>query len=326
MTLDHFSGPISHYLYQCFGFFSAAEGFFFLSGFVGMLAARSKTDRGENSGWIRQRAFRIWKFHIATLFSIALFAFFFLPSLQRFFTGLYEHPLSGSLLAGFLAYTPEWLDVLPLYVFLLLIGSIVFPGIIRGRLKLAWGISFGLWVCAQFSLKSQVLKIFPDWVSPGFFDLFAWQFVYFSGAAISFLWKSQNQIFFSRQELDRFFYLSLVLCIFCFLWSHRLLPIPSPSDFWVSKEHVGALRYLNFLAFIGVISFIVRHRPKLLDFSFCRILGRHSLEVFTGQTICVYLWMAAPAKFQYHVPFNILAPILCCAILFAVARKLERNR
>ena len=37
MVLDHFSGPISHYLYQCFGFFSAAEGFFFLSGFVGML-------------------------------------------------------------------------------------------------------------------------------------------------------------------------------------------------------------------------------------------------------------------------------------------------
>ncbi len=116
--------------------------------------------------------------------------------------GLYEHPISGILLAGILAYTPEWLDVLPLYVFLLLLGSLVFPAIIRGHLKLVWGISFGLWVCAQFSLRLQILKIFPDWIYPGFFDLFAWQFVYFSGAAISFLWKQQKV---SDVFLQRFF-------------------------------------------------------------------------------------------------------------------------
>lgn len=323
MTLDHFSGPISRYLYQCFGFFSAAEGFFFLSGFVGMLAVKSKTDRGEGTGWMRKRAFRIWRFHVATLFSIAILAFFFLPSLQRFFSGLYEHPVSGSLLAGILAYTPEWLDVLPLYVFLLLLGSLVFPAIIRGRLKLVWGISFGLWICAQFSLRTQILKIYPDWIYPGFFDLSAWQFVYFSGAAISFLWKQQK---FSAVFLRRFFHVSAFFCVICFIWSHRFFDFPLPSDFWISKEHVGALRYLNFLAFVGVISSIVRHKPSLLDFAFCRTLGRHSLEVFTGQTICVYLWMATPAKFQFHAPFHILAPILCCAILFAVAKRLERNR
>lgn len=323
MTLDHFSGPISRYLYQCFGFFSAAEGFFFLSGFVGMLAVKSKTERGEGTGWMRKRAFRIWRFHVATLFSIAILAFFFLPSLQIFFSGLYKHPVSGSLLAGILAYTPEWLDVLPLYVFLLLLGSLVFPAIIRGRLKLVWGISFGLWICAQFSLRTQILKIYPDWIYPGFFDLSAWQFVYFSGAAISFLWKQQK---FSAVFLRRFFHVSAFFCVICFIWSHRFFDFPHPSDFWISKEHVGALRYLNFLAFVGVISSIVRHKPSLLDFAFCRTLGRHSLEVFTGQTICVYLWMATPAKFQFHAPFHILAPILCCAILFAVAKRLERNR
>ncbi len=323
MTLDHFSGPISRHLYQCFGFFSAAEGFFFLSGFVGMLAVKSKTARGENSGWMRTRAFRIWKFHMATLVFIALLAFFLLPSLQKFFTGLYEHPVSGSLFAGLLAYTPEWLDVLPLYVFLLLFGSLVFPAMIRGHLKLAWGVSFGIWLCAQFSLRSQVLKIFPDWIYPGFFDLFAWQFIYFSGAAISFLWKSQK---FSSAFLQRIFPASIFFCAFCFVWSHQMLPFPRPSDFWISKEHVGALRYLNFLAFVGVISSIVRRKPNLLDFSFCRTIGRHSLEVFTGQTICVYLWMATPARFQFHAPFNVLAPILCCALLFAVAKRLERNR
>ncbi len=323
MTLDHFSGPISHCLYQCFGFFSAAEGFFFLSGFVGMLAARSKADRGENAGWMRKRAFRIWKFHVATLFSIALLASLLLPSLRKFFAGLYEHPLSGTFLAGILAYTPEWLDVLPLYVFLLLAGSFVLPAMNRGHLKLAWGISLAVWLCAQLSLRRHVLGIFPDWIYPGFFDLFAWQFVYFSGAAISFLWKERK---ISSAFLDRSFLAFLLFCAFCLVWSHRLLPFPFPGDFWISKEHVGALRFVNFLAFTGVVSFIVRHRPSLLDFAPCRTIGRHSLEVFTGQTICVYLWLATPARFQYHAPYNILAPILCCAILFAIARRLERNR
>ncbi len=322
MTLDHFSGPISHCLYQCFGFFSAAEGFFFLSGFVGMLAVRSKAARGENSGWMRTRAFRIWKFHVATLFSIALLAYFLFPSLRKFFSGLYGHPIGGSLLAGILAYTPEWIDVLPLYVFLLLAGSFVFPAMIRGHLKLAWGISFFAWLLAQFSLRSHVLEIFPDWIYPGFFDLFAWQFVYFSGAAISLLWKSQEL---SATFLQRVFPVSVFFCAFCFLWSHRLLPLPPPGDFWISKEHVGALRFLNFLAFTGIISSIVRRKPRLLDFSPCRTIGRHSLEVFTGQTVCVYLWMATPARFQYHAPFNVFAPILCCAILFAIARRLERT-
>lgn len=126
MILDHFSGPISKILYQCFGFFSAAEGFFFLSGFVGMLAFIGKRKRGENADWMRLRAFRIWKFHIGTVAFLVLLAFFCLPSIQHFFTGFYRHPGSGILFAGILAYTPEWLDVLPLYVFLLLFGSVFF--------------------------------------------------------------------------------------------------------------------------------------------------------------------------------------------------------
>lgn len=323
MTLDHFSGPISHCLYQCFGFFSAAEGFFFLSGFVGMLAVKSKASRGENAGWMRKRAFRIWKFHVATLSFIALLAYFLLPSLRKFLIGLYEHPISGSLLAGILAYTPEWIDVLPLYVFLLLAGSFVFPAMNRGHLKLAWGMSFSVWLLAQFSLRRLVLGIFPDWIYPGFFDLFAWQFVYFSGAAISLLWKDRK---ITATHLDRSFLASIPFCAICLVWSHRFFDLPLPGDFWISKEHVGALRFLNFLAFVGVVSFIVRRKPGLLDFAPCRTLGRHSLEVFTGQTIGVYLWLATPARFQYHAPFNILAPILCCAILFAIARRLERNR
>ena len=85
MTLDHFSSPISHVLYQCFGFFSAAEGFFFLSGFVGMLATISKTARGETTRWMQKRAFRIWIYHIVSLLFLVSAALFFFPRIQHFF-------------------------------------------------------------------------------------------------------------------------------------------------------------------------------------------------------------------------------------------------
>lgn len=290
-----------------------------------MLAATGKAKRGEGSAWMHWRAFRIWKFHIGTLLFFSLAARLFFPRLRGFFTGLYEHPVSGSLLAGILAYTPEWLDVLPLYVFLLILGAFAFPAIIRGHIGRVWGFSLTVWIFAQFSLRSFALGPFPHWMHPGFFDFFAWQFLYFSGAAIGHLWK-EGKIPLSEKFQNRIFSVSAVLCAFCFLWSHRLVPISPPGDFWISKEHVGALRFLNFIAFVGVISQIIRRKPGTIDFSPCRTIGRHSLEVFTAQTVCIYLWMAVPAKFQYHVPFNIAAPLLCCALLFAIAKTLERNR
>ncbi len=324
MTLDHFSGPVSHVLYQCFGFFSAAEGFFFLSGFVGMLAVISKTSRGEDSSWMRKRSIRIWKFHIGTIALLAPAAFLFLPKIKPFFSALYAHPVSGSFLIAILAYLPEWLDVLPLYCFLLLIGSFVFPWIAKGHLKLAWGISFAVWILAQGPLRTTALQIFPGWMNPGFFDLFAWQFVYFTGAACSALWKKEGSPLASPSSfLDRVFPIALITCILCFFFSHRFLGNALPSEFWISKEHVGFLRFTNFFAFVGVISYIVRHRPAWLDFKPCATLGRHSLEVYTAHTIFVYLWMATPNAVQYHLPFNVLAPILCCGLLWIIAKVLD---
>ena len=326
MVLDHFSGPISHYIYQCFGFFSAAEGFFFLSGFVGMLAVISKTSRGENSCWMLRRASRIWIYHILSVLALALAAFFFFPKIRHFFSGLYEHPLGGSTLAATLIYTPEWLDVLPLYVILLAIGFFALPQIARGRLKQVWAISFLIWIFAQGPLRSTFLQFVPHWAYPGFFDFFAWQFIYFCGAAICALWKFQKSpLKTNGQILDCIFPICITLCVFLFLWRHDALPIPQPDEFWISKEHLGLLRFINFLAFVGIISFVIRHKPLWLDFSFCRILGRHSLEIYSVHTLLIYLWMATPAAIQYRSPFNMMAPILCSLLLIGIAQFLERQ-
>ncbi len=325
MILDHFSGPISKALYQCFGFFSAAEGFFFLSGFVGMIAVVGKSARGEDSGWMRRRAFRIWKYHVCSVALLSLFAFFFFPSIRHFFSGLYAHPLSGTALVCLLAYTPEWLDVLPLYVFLLLLGSFLFPRMAEGKWTRILLLSFAVWVCGKFALRRTALGLFPAWIFPGDFDLFSWQFVYFLGAACGCVWKKGKLFSADSKALDRAFPVACALCAFCFLWKHAFLGIPAPGDFWISKEHVGILRLLNFLAFVCIVSFIVRHRPSLLDFSFCAVVGRHSLEVYSAHTVLVYLWMALPGWIQYRSPWNFVSPLLCCAAVWALAKFLEKS-
>ena len=329
MTLDHFGKPISHYLYQCFGFFSAAEGFFFLSGFVGMLAATSKGVKDPKQTWMRSRAFKTWRYHMATLVVLCIAAWCFMPRVTHFFDSLYAHPVVGGVYSLVLVNTPEWLDVLPLYVIFLLAGSFVFPLFVKAARKrtvlLLWLPSFCVWVAAQFGLRDACNSIFPSWIYHGFFDPFGWQFVYFSGAATASWWRIAKSG--KAGEVVRSLTPALVVvAVFCFLWSHQFIPLGLPSEFFVSKDHVGPLRFANFFTFMLVICWIVRRFPDLLDFRMTNTMGRHSLDVYTAQIVLVYIWMALPGSIRYHGPWNVLVPLVSCVLLWALARFREPRR
>jgi hypothetical protein len=320
MTLDHFGKPISSYLFQCFGFFSAAEGFFFLSGFVGMFAAISKREKDPSASWMRTRAFRIWKYHIISLASLVCSSILFLPALVPYFRGILQHPHTGSFLSALLIHTPTWLDVLPLYVILMLIGSFFFPRLAGGSVYKIWLLSFLVWILAQFGIRENIHALFPKWINHGFFDLLGWQFIYFSGAAIAAWWKHHQK---AKTTPLRFVqsisYVAIFITIFLFLWSHQWISIPLPSEFWISREHLGPLRYLNFIAFALSICFIVRTRPSLLDFQFSATLGKHSLEVYTAHTILIYIWLIVPKYVHLHMPWNIIFPLFACFLLWLLA-------
>lgn len=331
MTLDHFGKPISHYLYQCFGFFSAAEGFFFLSGFVGVLAAFSKSAKDPRQSWMRTRALKIWKYHCVTLTAIAVAACTFLPAIAENFRNLAAHPLQGSLLSAVLVNTPDYLDVLPLYVLFLLLGSFLFPTMIRSPRATAttWGASLALWIAAQFGLRDAINGLFPNWVHHGFFDLFGWQFVYMTGASIAACWKRScsepdaPHLLFSKnffKKFDLFLPAILLGLVFLFLWRHQFIPLAEPQEIWVSKAQVGLLRFTNFMGFVGVISWIVRKFPNALDFRMTNVIGRHSLDVYSAHIVLVYAWFAVPGKIRYHEPWDIIAPITACILLWVLAK------
>lgn len=326
MTLDHFGKPISSFLYQCFGFFSAAEGFFFLSGFVGMFAAISKAKKDPNASWMRFRALRIWKYHILSLVSLICMAIFLFPGLTPFFKSIISNPFLGSVFSLTLIHTPPWLDVLPLYVFLMLIGSYFFPLMARGRIFPIWLLSFSVWLITQLGLRQNTHSFFPDWTYHGFFDLLSWQFIYFSGAAMGAWWKKHKLAKTVPHQKIKFISLTAIaMTLFLFLWSRGWIPLPSPSAFWISREHLGPLRYLNFIAFALSICFIVRTRPALLDFQVTATLGKRSLEVYTAHTILIYLWFITPACVRFFAPWNVVLPLFACVLLWVLASVLEKR-
>ena len=332
MTLDHFGRPISYYLYQCFGFFSAAEGFFFLSGFVGLLAATSKGKNDPKQSWMRWRAFKTWRYHVATLACLCLASLTLLPQVAGFFKPIQQHPFGGILWSALLVNTPEWLDVLPLYVVFLLIGSFVFPLFVRANKKrtvfLFWLPSLALWIAAQFGLRNVCNSILPSWIDHGFFDPFGWQFVYFSGAATASWWKiarkeegSGNAT--TVRTVKALTPAILAALVFSFLWSHQFIPLAEPTSFWTSKDHVGPLRFANFYSFMLLVCAIVRRWPNLLDFRPTNVMGRHSLDVYTAHIVFIYLWMCAPASVRYHAPWNVIIPVAACTLLWGLAKLRE---
>ena len=67
----------------------------------------------------------------------------------------------------------------------------------------------------------------------------------------------------------------------------------------------------------------VRRWPALLDFRATNVMGRHSLDVYTAHIVLIYLWMATPGAVRYHGPWNVLAPIVACVLLWALAKLRE---
>ena len=321
MTLDHFGKPISTYLYECFGFFSAAEGFFFLSGFVGMLAATSKQAKDPGQSWMRKRAFKIWQYHVLTLLAIAIAATTVLTNIYPLFKEMEHHLVPSILLSALLVHTPEWLDVLPLYVIFLIVGSLVFPLYARAvnprTVYLLFLPSLALWAASQAGLRDWLNSLFPSWVHHGDFDPFAWQFIYFLGAAVATWWRLCKE---HAKWFSAFTPVVILLLVFSFLWSHQMLPLAPPADVLIDKTHLGLLRFSNFFLFVLFVSWIVRTWPSALDFRVTNLIGRHSLDVYTAHIVFIYLWLAMPPGFRYRSPWNVIVPLVVCALLWGLSK------
>jgi len=299
MTLTHLPTKASVAANQTFGFVSSAEGFIFLSAlFTGLIYRRMSLKQGVGAMGRRiwSRTFRLYIYHIFLLAFAFIVAVPIAASGKRqglyylldyyFIAGAKHAIVNGALLI----YRPPLLDILPMYIFFLLFTPVVlFAGV---RKKWGWvlGISFALWLAAQFGFRQishafavRHLGLTIPLNEMGAFDLWAWQFLWVLGLWFGTRWAEDNmptRAWASKLLVPAAIVAPILLALRYAVGTKIELGI---FEVCFDKWHLGAVRLIDFAA----ISVLLICFPSVLQKLSVRpliLMGQASLQVF-----CVHL-------------------------------------
>lgn len=312
MTVTHLPTRLSEPLGQPFGFVSAAEGFVLLSAFVsGLVYSRIGYTRGveamRSAFW--KRALKVYLSQAATL----LFLLFVITALglridQEAVKNLASYyladPQRGFFYGLLLIYEPALLDILPMYIFFMLLSPWVMAFALRHGWLAVMAASAALWVLAQYGLSEWSYAQAVRWTGlpvpfqeMGAFNTFGWQFLWFSGLCLGARRNAPG-----AQPL-RFpswlLALAAMLALYGLVWRHFGEHGQAPFggdialNLLVDKWQLGPLRLLN-LAALGILA--VRFGPPLLArlprWHWLEQMGSASLPVFCAHLVAVLLVLA----------------------------------
>lgn len=196
IVIAHTPGnPWNDWIPARFGFSSGAEMFVFCSGFASAMAFGSIFEkRGLMLGTARI-AYRIWQLYWA---QIALFFVVLTISLlakqatgtdypdKLAFTWFLTDPAAALPALMSLRYIPHLFDMLPMYIVILSMTPLVIMLHRLGGVALVMAASFSLWLFVQITGVN--LPARPDADYGWFFNPLAWQFLFFTGFALSMGW------------------------------------------------------------------------------------------------------------------------------------------
>jgi hypothetical protein len=295
--IDHIPGNVlGDFTLRNFGFSDAAEVFVLLAGFSSYAAyGRAFQQRGLGHGLqrIALRCLRLYVFQVGLLlFTLAIVYvwtrhFGFQP--RRLAPMIYGgfRPIRSGLLLGSL---PIYLDILPLYLFLLAL----FPPyyfLLRISMGLALACSAALWAAANLIPGMNL----TNWIEGQgwFFNPFAWQLIFALGATIARIMHLRQGDLPSNRAARALCWIALGLAVIAVApwvtwgWSEwRAVPLWIPD-----KTGLAPVRIANALALIYLC--LTSHRFR----TFCAgslawpvaCCGKHSLEVFSVGTLLALL-------------------------------------
>lgn len=294
MTIDHF-GNLS--LVEILGFISAAEGFVFISGIVSGIVYYRRLQK-ESLKALRlsafKRGFQLYRYHVVCLVALIIVLLVNVPVYENFYqykVGLFsENILLASLLNIIFLYKTYHLDILPMYVIFLLMLPLALKYTDSKTGGYLLVLSFTLWVINLFGATSLLYGGLNHFIpaQPGNFQLLGWQFLFFGGFALGVLeTKGKLNGFKSRLSL---FFIALGVLSFLFIYKHfEFLVLPDfPGKVLFGKSNIGVVRMINFFALAYAIAFVFNRHQRLGKTGLIRLLGRHSLYVFTFQTVVLF--------------------------------------
>ena len=290
---------VSKVSYGIFGYVTAAEGFYFLSGLIFALVFTKKALAAPEDVQrkARSRTIELFAWHIVTL-GFAVLTVMLVPATQSILSG---NPFMGQLLQNpgltfiigllFLA-MPPFLNILPLYILFLYATPAIIQRLAKGHYWLVVSISLSLWGLAQtqiwFKGFGALQTAFPGLpIDGGYFDPMAWQVLFVGGLLIGSL-VAKGRLAASSRLRPLFILASVVF--FCFLL-HKHGFFPSSMNFpqeWTDIERLGIVRLLNFTALAFITAILLAKKPKAFLIKPLMFLGRHSLHVFVYHVLFLY--------------------------------------
>jgi hypothetical protein len=295
MTVDHSPSSLRRFTDQPLGFFSTAECFVFVSGFLAGMIFRKRAEKlgfaAARSASVH-RAGRIYWAHLITLcFAFALGSFFLsdFPGIRYLLDRYLMDPwaaIGGSLA---LLFRPPLMDILPMYVLFSFLTPAAFGAVRRWGWKTVLLFSFAVWVIAQMGVREILVNASKElpFVQLGPFDLLAWQFLWIGGLFIGQRFLENRALLPSPHSLRPLLFLSAIAFLFWRWNSIASGPDPITESWLFDKWHLGPLRLINFAlaAFVAAtfLKYLNRWEPLLRPFL---LIGRHMLPVFCSQ-ICL---------------------------------------
>lgn len=299
ITINHFGGKISDFLWQPLGFVSDAEGFIFISGFVfALVYSKYLVDRKLFVKKTLHRCFTIYKYHFLLVVGIPLTGML-IPSYSECWGNAMRFLNDSGFLTYGLAtlpmiYQPYLMDVLPLYIILILLACPFLILLHKGKGSLALVLTFSIWMIGQFINPGPLLcKYFFNAYTSMSFNIFLWQLIFMTGIYLGYKKKIAEEVSFIKNKPVKI----LLLIIFAvFMVLRHLGRINEPlSQFlhgMMNREFMSLFRIINFFAVIYVFSAVLKSIPEKYGIPGLGYLGKHSLQVFAFHIAFSYLVMA----------------------------------
>jgi hypothetical protein len=296
--IDHIPETwLSIFTIRITGLYDAAEIFIFISGYTaGIVYGRIMEMSGTLIMTLRVLQ-RVWQLYVTHVFLFVLFMALLGNMADTINNPIYaeefraadfiKEPGIAITQALILQFQPDFMDILPLYIVLL----IMLPLFLMGLQRMQWVVltlSFGLWLLVQFN-KGIALPTYPDPDTKWFFNPFAWQFLFLFGAALGRMKSVTGTVYFTRTWLTAAaWFILLVGFVVQTGWTLHIFDPTTAlwSDYSLlalDKSDLSPPRLINALASLLIVSTLVKPDAPLLKSRFAwpfMVCGRHSLYIF----------------------------------------------